>query len=109
MLRVTENLLEILVAGGIGPQDAVWACDILVSLVIAVASEEDVRRARGRTEEDRRALVDEFYETFTRLPPDRFPFLAAHATEMVAGDPDERFRFGIDVIIDGLVARVAKA
>src|SRR5476651_157664 len=43
VLRLTENLLGILLAGGIDPQDAAWACDIFVSLVTAVASEDDVR------------------------------------------------------------------
>src|ERR671937_205271 len=55
VLRLTENLLGILLAGGVDPQDAAWACDIFVSLVTAVASEDDVRRARGRSDDgDRR-------------------------------------------------------
>ena len=36
VLLLTENLLGILLAGGLDPQDAAWACDILVSLVTAV-------------------------------------------------------------------------
>jgi AcrR family transcriptional regulator len=109
VLRLTENLLGILLAGGIDPQDAAWACDIFVSLVTAVASEDDVRRARGRSDPgDRQEHVDEIYTTFAGLPPDRFPLLAAHAVQMVAGDGDERFRFAIDVVIDGLVARTAR-
>ena len=51
VLRLTENLLGILLAGGLDPQGAAWACDILVSLVTAVAREDDVRRARGRTDD----------------------------------------------------------
>src|SRR5580704_17866075 len=73
VLLLTENLLGILFAGGIGPQDAAWACDVLVLLVTAVASEEDSRRARGRGGEgDRRELVDELRQTFAGLPRDRF-------------------------------------
>ncbi len=49
--------------------------------------------------------VDELYTTFAGLPPDRFPLLAAHAAQMVAGDSDERFRFAIDVVLDGVLAR----
>jgi AcrR family transcriptional regulator len=109
VLRLTENLLGILLAGGIDPQDAAWACDIFVLLVTAVASEDDVRRARGRGDDDhRREQVDEIYETFSGLPPDRFPLLSAHAAQMVAGDHDERFRFAIDVVIDGVLARAAR-
>jgi AcrR family transcriptional regulator len=109
VLRLTENLLGILFAGGIDPQDAAWAVDVLVLLVTAVASEEDARRARGGTDEgDRRELVDELRETFAGLPPERFPLIGAHANEMVAGDAEERFRFAVDVVIDGVVARAAR-
>src|ERR1700722_19941431 len=55
VLLVTENLLGILLAGGIEPQDAAWACDLLVLLVTGVASEDDVRHIRGETKDDHRA------------------------------------------------------
>ncbi len=74
----------------------------------AAASEDDVRRPRGGSDDQRREQVDELYRTFAGLPPDRFPLLAAHATQMVAGAGDERFRFAIDVVIDGVVARAAR-
>ena len=109
VFRLAENLLGLLLAGGINPQDAAWGCDILVSLVTAFASEDDVRRARGRNADaDLQENADEIYKTFLTLPADRFPLLAAHAAEMVAGDRDERFHFGIDVVLDGLIARSAK-
>jgi AcrR family transcriptional regulator len=109
VLLLTENLLGILLAGGIDAQDAAWACDIFVSLVTAVASEEDVRRARGRSgDAERQKNVDDISRTFAGLPSDRFPLLVAHAGEMVAGDGDERFHFAIDVVVDGLVARTAR-
>ena len=86
-----------------------WACDILVLLVTAVVCEEDVRRARGRGDGAAyRSHVDGIYRTLTGLPSDRFPLIAAHAAEMVAGDSDERFRFAVDVVIDGVVARTAR-
>jgi AcrR family transcriptional regulator len=108
VLHLAENLLGILLAGGLDPQDAAWACDIFVSLVTAAAREDDVRRPRVRSENDRREQVDEVYKTFAGLPPDRFPLLAAYAAQMVAGDGNERLRFAIDVVIDGVVARAAR-
>ncbi len=109
VLCLTENLLGILLAGGLDPQDAAWAGDIFVMLVTAVASEDDGRRPRGRRDDgDHREQVDELYKTFAGLRPDRFPLIAAHAEQMVAGDSDERFRFAIDVVIDGVVARAAR-
>jgi hypothetical protein len=108
VLGLTENLLGILLAGGLRPQDAAWACDILVLLVTGAAREDEVRRT-GRDHVANRQQVDEIRRTFAGLPPDRFPFLAAHAAEMVAGDSEERFRFATDVVIDGLVARAGRS
>jgi AcrR family transcriptional regulator len=108
VLHLTENLLGILLAGGLDPQDAPSVCDIFVLLVRAVAIEDDARRARGRSDEARHEQDAELRKTFASLPPDRFPLIAAHAAQMVARDPDERFRFAIDVVIDGVVARAAR-
>jgi AcrR family transcriptional regulator len=108
VLLLTENLLGILLAGGLDPQDAAWACDIFVGLVMAAAREDDVRRPRGHSDDDGRPeRVDKLYTTFAGLPPDRFPLIAAHATQMVAGDGDERLRFAINAVLDGVLARTA--
>ena len=108
ILRLIENLLGILLAGGLEPQDAAWACDIFVLLVMATAREDDVRRPRSRSDNDRREQVGELYKTYAALSPDRFPLFATHAAQMVAGDGDERFRVAIDVVIDGVVARAGR-
>jgi AcrR family transcriptional regulator len=107
ILLVAENLLGILIAGGFTAQDAAWACDILVLLVTAVASEDDARAARGQSGTHQQQIMDEIYASFSALPPDRFPLLRAHAAEMVAGDSRERFRFAVDVVVDGVLARAA--
>jgi AcrR family transcriptional regulator len=106
VLHLTENLMGILLVGGLDAQDAAWTGDIFVLLVTGVASEDVVRRARGRSDTDHHEQVDDLYTTFAGLPPDRFPLLAAYAAQMVAGDADERFRFAVDVVLDGVLARV---
>ena len=109
VLLLTENMLGILLAGGLDPQDAAWGCDILVSLVTAAAREEDARHAAGRSgDDDRRGGAGDLYATFAGLPPGRFPLITAHAAQMAAGDGGERFRFAIDVVIDGMLARAAR-
>jgi AcrR family transcriptional regulator len=105
VLLLTENLLGLLLAGGLDPQDAAWSCDVFVLVVTATAREDEVRRPPGRGRSERRKQVDGIYDTFAGLPPDRFPLLATYATQMVAGDGDERFRFAVDVVIDGVMAR----
>ncbi len=109
VLCLVENLLGILFAGQLGPQQAAWACDIFVMLVMATAREDDVRRPRGRDDSERQEQVDTLLSTFAGLSTDRFPLIVAYAPQMVAGHGDERFRFAIDVVIDGIVARSAQA
>jgi hypothetical protein len=101
-----ENLLGLLVAGGIAPQDAAWACDILMLIVTATASEADVRAAAGHTIDD--DFVEQMRSTFAAVPADLYPNVAAHASELVAGSGNDRFRFSIDTFLDGLIARSSR-
>lgn len=102
MLAFIENLLGILLAGGVNVQDAAWTCDSVVLLVTGAAHEEQMRRGSADNPEQQ---IDELYDLFSRLSPERFPLISAHATEMLAGDSEERFRFAVDLLVDGLVAR----
>lgn len=106
MLALVENLLGILLAGGVAVQDAAWTCDTVVLLVTGAAHEEEMRRANA---DNPKQQIDELHSLFTQLPPERFPLLIAHATEMLSGDSEERFRFAVDLIVDGVVARAARA
>jgi AcrR family transcriptional regulator len=108
VLLLIENLMGIVLASGVEPQDAAWACDVFPMLVTAGVIEEDDRRARGMADNGYQDQVEQLHATFVALPPDRFPALTAHATEMVTGDGDARFRFAIDVVIEGIVARAAR-
>jgi AcrR family transcriptional regulator len=98
-MRLLEGLFGILLAGSIDPQDAAWAADILVAKVTYAAIEADSRRM------DTTTLVEEVGANFSRLPADEFPLISTHIAELVAGDVDQRCRFAIDVVIDGLVGK----
>jgi AcrR family transcriptional regulator len=105
-LLAADYMLGLLLAGGITPQDAAWACDILPLLTTASAMETAVHIARGHSWE---ATAERFDAAFATLPADRFPNIVRHGAALISGDGDERFRFAIDVFLDGLVARAARA
>jgi AcrR family transcriptional regulator len=105
-LRAADNMLALLLAGGITPRDAAWACDILPLITTSLAVETATYEERG-AEPD--AVGEELAAFFTALPPDRYPHLTRCATELTSGDGDERFRFAIDAFLDGLVARAQRA
>ncbi len=104
-----DNMLALLRAGGVRDQDAAWACDILPLITTALAVETAVyqqRAAGGVTEED---VIARLTDTFRSLDPARFPNLIALGPFMTTGSGDDRFHFAIDVFLDGLVARAARA
>jgi hypothetical protein len=43
---------------------------------------------------------------FRSLPRDRFPNVVALADDLMRADPDDRFEFGLDVLIRGLATQV---
>jgi AcrR family transcriptional regulator len=98
-MRLLEHLFGLLLAGGIGPQDAAWTADLLMAQVTFAAIEAE---ARGR---DAATLAQEVRATFAGLPTQEFPLITAHVSELVAGDVDERSRFAIDTVLDGVLAR----
>jgi AcrR family transcriptional regulator len=98
-MRLLENLLGLLLAGGIGDQDAAWTADILSAQVTYAAIEAELRR----TEPD--AIAAEVSTTLATLPPAEFPVITSHAAALVAGDVEHRFRYAIDVVLDGVLAR----
>ena len=109
-LRFAENLLALLRAGGVTDQDAAWACDILPLITTASAVESVVYQRRSAQEdgewEDTATRLD---RVFDALPRDRFPNLTGLRPELTSGDGEARFAFAIDVFLDGLVARAARA
>jgi AcrR family transcriptional regulator len=103
-----ENLMAVLLAGGIDPQDAAWACDVLPLIVTATAVETGVHQARAASGGSLDETLAKLSQAFDALPPERYPLLTAHAGELMSGDGDQRFAFAIDTFLDGLVARAAR-
>lgn len=101
-----ENLLGLMVAGGIAPQDAAWGCDNLMLIVTATANEADVRRSAGIHIDD--DYVERLRKTFAGMPADEYPNVVSHAEALVSGDGTKRFHFGIETFLDGLVARSSR-
>lgn len=104
-MRVADTILGLLLAGGIKPKDAAWGLDVIPLFVTATAVETAVHTERDHTEEEWIADLD---TTLNQLDAARFPHMAAHAEDMTSGLGDERFTFGIDLMIDGMLARAGR-
>jgi AcrR family transcriptional regulator len=108
-LMSTERILALLKAGNIPDQAAAWAVDLIPLYVTAVAFEETVQSATDWTPEDVERFVSGLRSYFESLPADRFPLTVALAGPLTSGAAgDERFEFGITVIVAGLAALAEK-
>ncbi|WP_405161918.1 TetR/AcrR family transcriptional regulator C-terminal domain-containing protein [Nocardia sp. NBC_01499] len=106
IVRVSEGMLAILLAGGIAPQAAAWATDALFLYVAAYCLEASIRQQRS-TDDDTAWVVDraEVIRRFTALPAETFPHTSRHAVELTAGEGHDRFDFTVGLMIDGLAHR----
>ncbi|MGH3448599.1 MAG: TetR/AcrR family transcriptional regulator, partial [Nocardioidaceae bacterium] len=103
-LGTAEGLMAILRAGGVAEQVAAWACDLLPLYVTAVAFEESLYRVNGMEGQEE---VGRLHAYFAALPADRFPHLVASAVALTTGGGDERFEFGLSVLVAGIAAMAA--
>lgn len=102
-----ERLVSMMLAGGVPARLAAWFCDLMALYVGGIAVEEDIwreREADGGMERDHAAHETQMRDFMAALPPEHFPNLVALAPIMASGDGDERFTFGVDVLIAGLKA-----
>lgn len=105
-LAASERMVALLRAGGLPDQVVAYAADLLPLYATATAFEESIYAGQGLGEEDMVRYVEELRSYFASLPPDRFPNLVALAGPLTAGGTgDERFEFGLDVIVRGLAAQ----
>jgi AcrR family transcriptional regulator len=112
--RVVESievLLRQMIQGGVPPQVATWALDITSLFLGADVYEGWLMQQRftdgsGRDAEE---VGQEYFQQvaagFAALPPERFPYLVDNLDLMMSGGGDDRFTFGLDLLIAGISAQ----
>ena len=104
-------MLAIMLAGGVPPQVAGWALDRLALYIGADAYEGSLYRKRQarlavcRVRTSWRATSAD-PGVLQNLPADQFPTITTHVDELMAGDGDQRFEFGLDMLIRSLATYV---
>ena len=103
-LRVTESMLSLLKAGGASDQAAAYAGDLINMYVTAIAHEQALYAQLYADPEYQASEIRRLAERFSSIDPARYPTMASLSRELTTGDGEERFRLGLDVIINGLLA-----
>jgi TetR/AcrR family transcriptional regulator, tetracycline repressor protein len=104
MLAVGERILAELRAAGIPDQVAAYVGDLGGLYVGGIAYELDVAPPADQTAE----MVTRLGAWMKSLPRDRYPNTVALADKLVAGTGEDRFEWGLDVIVRGLATYLDK-
>jgi AcrR family transcriptional regulator len=106
-LVAAETLAATLRVGGLSDRVIALGLDQLTLYVSAEAFETGLMEY-GRDPEDVERYYEDVHAFYMRLPADRFPVLASAVDDITGPDGDERFEFGLDVLIAGLEALNAR-
>jgi AcrR family transcriptional regulator len=111
-VRIGEFVFGLLIEAGMAPRQASLAMDRLSLYVVGDAYEGTVHYARMRAA----GLSDprEYFEHFAgqiaayyrELPVERFPTVSKFVDELIADDGEDRFRYGLELLLDGIEARM---
>jgi AcrR family transcriptional regulator len=97
LLAGAEHLLAAMRSAGLPDQVAAFAGDLGSLYVGAFAYEQEVAPADPRADVGAQVAA-----WFSALPPDQFPNLVAVAGKMAAGTAQDRFEWGLDIIVRGI-------
>lgn len=95
-MRLTENLLALLDAGGIPETSAAWAVDQLLLHVTAVAAEQTNWRFRDH-------VVERSKHAYRQAAPEEYPHIHRLGKLMFSGGKD-RFRWAIQSMLAGIAS-----
>src|SRR5581483_10893780 len=98
--RGTEYMIALLRAGGVDDRKIAWFIDAASLFICATAYETAIYEEEGRDEGD---AIDEIRDAFSQLDPAEFPHFVSLMPLLMQGDGDERFAFGLRMLIDGLI------
>ncbi|MER6951644.1 TetR/AcrR family transcriptional regulator [Nonomuraea sp. NPDC000554] len=107
-LRVGEFLLGLLIEAGMSPRNAALVLDRLTLYISGDAFEGSLHwtRMRASGQSDPREYIESFIgqiaDYYGSLPPAQFPFMTRHVDALVDADGEERFRFGLDLLLGGI-------
>ncbi|MEU5848828.1 TetR/AcrR family transcriptional regulator [Saccharopolyspora shandongensis] len=101
-LVVSEAMMAILRTAGFSDRVVAFSVDTLALFATAVAMERSADF--GLSDAERGERMEMIGRYFAELPADRFPTIVGLLPALMSGDEDERFEFGLDILIRGIAA-----
>ncbi|PKW12661.1 TetR/AcrR family transcriptional regulator [Saccharopolyspora spinosa] len=101
-LVVSEAMMAVLRSAGLSDRVVAFAVDILALFGTAVAMERSADF--GLSDAERIERMEMVQQYFSDLPADRFPTMVSMLPALMSGDEEERFEFGLDILVQGIAA-----
>jgi AcrR family transcriptional regulator len=97
---IADHLIALLQAGGIDQRSIAWFIDIAFLFVNATAYETSIYVEEGREVDE---VVTDIRDSLTSLESGRHPHLVSLANLLTTGSGEDRFNFGLRLLIEGLL------
>ncbi|HTE85269.1 MAG TPA: TetR/AcrR family transcriptional regulator C-terminal domain-containing protein, partial [Dehalococcoidia bacterium] len=105
IVRFAEWLFELMTPTGVPDRVIAYLGDLISLYVGAYAFEESLGLASPTGEAlPPEQILEMFRDYILSLPADRFPHVRRNVGHLFGGDADERFEFGIDILLKGIQA-----
>ena len=98
--RAADRMLGLLRAGGVDDRSAAWFLDVVSLYLNAASFETSIYVEQGREHDE---VDEQIREGFEQLDLDELPNIRSMMPLLLSGDGDERFAFGLQLMIDGLL------
>jgi AcrR family transcriptional regulator len=98
--RVAERVIALLRAGGVDDRSIAWFVDVVFLFINATAYETAIYSEEGV---DEKQVDEDIRAGFGRLDPGQFPNTFDIMDYLTSGSGDERFQFGLRLMIEGLL------
>ncbi len=98
-IRLLDTIAGLLLEGGAEVRTASWGVDLVLAYVVATAVEHAARHEGGDSE------LDSFRQMVATLDASVHPHLAKLGAEFISGEGLQRFRWGLNVLVNGIFSR----
>ncbi len=102
--KAADYVIGLLRAGGIPDQSAAWFVDVVFLYVNAASFETSIYATEPS---DFAAHHEHVHQVFSALDPEQYPNMVTMIPELMSGDGDQRFAFGLRLMINGLLSTEA--
>jgi AcrR family transcriptional regulator len=98
-LNLLDALLALLGDGDVPPEQAAWGVDLLLEYATTTAAEQGTRRQAIDAQDEEDALA----QAIQTASPETHPHIAALGADLLSGPGRDRFAWGFEVLINGLL------